>query len=270
MTDLLETVSKELERTRGVTSQVARHLGANYEIAEDEIGPFLVQTLPMLEEDEVDLVLSPLFTPKLVDQAVFAAHLGRLSVPSDEQARLVARVVARPTTASLVTSDGQVHAIPLGEVTIERYVYRLRMEGTISEPVFVLIQRFPPADQPMLQAIARRAIWESGMRTGILGAYLAARAGLEAGSPDEDRSLLDLVERYKPADIGDLVAKIPQWQEGLRGDLGAASGGKPFFSQHIEGSHGGDRDRRSAGDALVEAKRRDLAFLGRLERLLAG
>jgi len=271
MPDLLETLCQELERPREVTPQVARHLGANYEIALDEIGPFLVETLPTLEDDEVDLILSPLFTPKLDDQTVFAAQLGRLSVPPEEQARLVARAVARPTTARLVAPDGQVHAVPLGEVVVERYVYRLRLQGTIPEHVFGLIERSGPRDQPLLQAIARRAIWESGTRSGILTAYLGARAGLGAGSPDEDRSLLDLVERYKPADIGDLVLKIPQWQEALRGDLSAASGGKPFFSQHIEGSHGGDRDHRddrSVGDSLVETWRRDLEFLGRLEQLL--
>jgi hypothetical protein len=270
MADLVEALARELERPREVSAQVARHLGASYGIADDEIGGFLVETLPALEEDEVDLILSPLFTPKLDDQAVFAGRLGRESVGADEQARLVAAAIARPTDATLLTGDDQAHRVRLGEVTVERYVYRLRLEGTISEPVFGLIRRFPSDDRPKLQAVARRAVWESDGRSGILEACLTALAGSGEENADEIPALLDLVERYKPADVGDLVAKLPRWQEGLRGDLGAAEGGKPFFSQQIEQSHGGEHDRRASADTLLEAKRRELAFLGRLERLLTG
>ena len=95
-----------------------------------------------------------------------------------------------------------------------------------------------------------------------------ATAGIEACGAAEVRSLLDLVERYKPIDIADLVAKISRWQEGLRSDLSLASGRKPFFSEGIEHSHGGEHDHRSPEGALIEAKRRELSFLERLELLL--
>lgn len=267
---LLETLAQELERPRKISAQVARHLLGTYGINDDEIGPFLVKTLPGLEVDEIDLILSPLFTPKLADQAVFAGQLGRLSIPPDEQALLVAQAVARPTDANLVGLDEETYRIRLGEVTVERYVYRLRLEATIPESIFELIQRFPSGDHAMLQAVARRATWEADGRSGILGAYLTAIAGLEAQDPGEASALLDLVERYKPVDIGELVAKIPQWRDGLRSDLGAASGGKPFFSDRIEQSHGGERDHRLPEDALMEAKRHELDFLRRLELLLVG
>jgi hypothetical protein len=94
--------------------------------------------------------------------------------------------------------------------------------------------------------------------------------GLEDANANETRGLLDLVERYKPADIGELVAKIPRWREALRGDLGLASGGRPFFNERIEQSHGGEYDRRSPEDAMIEAKKNDLALLDRLERVLVG
>jgi hypothetical protein len=268
--DLLETLVRELESPRAVSAQVARHLAANYSIADDEIGQFLVETLPTLEEDEIDLILSPLFTPKLADQAVFALELGRGSVPADEQTLLVARALARPTDGQLVTGDERTHRIRLAEVTIERYVYRLRLEGTIPAPIFDLIQGFPSADRAMLQAVGRRAIWEKEGRYGILERYLTATAGLDAWGPDAAESLLDLLERYKPANIVDLVAAIPRWREGLRGDLGAASAGRPFFSERIERSHGGERDHRSPENTLIEAKREELAFLARLEPLLVG
>jgi hypothetical protein len=266
--ELLETLAQELERPREVSPQVARHLLANYDVMDDQVGPFLVETLSTLEEDEIDLILSPLFTPKLDDQSVFAGKLGQVSVSSDEQARLVAEAIARPVNARLVSMDNLTHRVRLAEVTVERYVYRLRLEGTIPESILELIGRFPSDDHALLHAVARRAIWESDERSGILGGYLAAAERGGALSADEFRSLLDLVERYKPTGIADLVAKTPRWQEGLRSDLNTAAGGKPFFSDQIHQSHGGDRDRRSPEGSLMESKRHDLAFLERLGSLL--
>jgi hypothetical protein len=267
---LLETLARELERPREVTAQVARHLAGNYGTTDDEIGAFLVERLPILEADEVDLILSPLFTPKLDDQAIFADLLGSGSVPGEAQMRLVAEAVARPTNARLVTADDQTHRVQLEEVTVERYVYRLRLEGAIPEPTFGRVRRFPSPDRAMLMAVARRAIWESDGRGSILDAYLEKAEGREDWGAEDARALLDLVERYKPADIDDFVGKIPHWRDALEGDLRLASGGKPFFSQGIEHSHGGPRDQRSSEDALIEAKRREVGFLERLEPLLAG
>ena len=270
MSYLLEPLARELERPRKISAQIARHLLANYSIADDEVGSFLVEMLPTLEVDEIDLILSPLFTPKLADQAVFAGLLGQRSIPSDEQARLIVETVARPTDARLVGFDDQTYRVRLGEVTVERYVYRLRLEATIPGPIFELIEQAPSDDRAILQAVARRATWEGDDRSGMLGGYLTATAGLGAWGTAEAAALLDLVDRYKPTDITDLVAKIPKWQGGLRGDLGAAFGGKPFFSVGIELSHGGERDHRSPEGALIEAKRHDLDFLERLELLLVG
>lgn len=268
MGDLLETLAQELERPRDVTMQVVRHLAANYGITDDEVGAFLDGTLPTLEEDEVDLVLSPLFTPRIDDQAVFASRLGQDSLSSEERNDLVARAVSRPTNASFVTSDGETHAYRLGEVTVERYVHRLRLEGTIPDPIFELIQRFPAPHRAMLQAVARASIWDSDERYSILETYLKATTSLDTVNADDDRFLLDIVERYKPTDIADLVAKIPGWREELRGDLEA--GGRPFFSEGVQREHGGQHDQRAAGGTLIEGKRHDLDFLGRLEPLLVG
>jgi hypothetical protein len=269
MENLVETLARELERPRDVTAQVVRHLGGNKGIKDDEIGAVLADTLPTLEDDEVDLILSPMFTPKLDDQAVVAARLGAESIPADEQNRLIAEIVSRPTDAAFVTSDGETHAHRLGAVTVERYVLRLRLEGTIPASTFDLIQQFGESERGLLQAIARRAIWENG-RANILEGYLSATLGPDDDIANDTRELLDIVERYKPADIGDLVSKIPRWREDLRGDLGIASGGRPFFSERIAQSHGGANDHRAAEAGMIEGKKKDLAFLERLERVLLG
>ena len=97
------------------------------------IGAFLVEELPKLEDYEIDLILSPVFTPKLADQAVFADVLGPDSVPQGQWPALIQELMARPTRAQLITVEGRSHQVSLREVTLERYVHRLRLEGSISE-----------------------------------------------------------------------------------------------------------------------------------------
>src|SRR5215831_9214047 len=115
-----------------------------------------------LEDYEIDLILSPVFTPKIADEAIFAELLGASTVPREQWTGLVRELEERPTRAQLVTPDGQPHSVTLREVTIERYVHRLHLEASISESVFTLLGRIPAAeDRPLLRAIARRPVWEN-------------------------------------------------------------------------------------------------------------
>src|SRR5262249_8721082 len=153
--------------------QVVNHLIGAYGIEREAIGAFLTDELPKLEDYEIDLILSPVFTPKLMDQAVFAELLGKESLSKEQWPALIQQLIDRPTLAQLITSDDQAHLVPLREVTLERYVHRLRLDGRISEPVFRLIEQAPASEQSLLKAVARRAIWDNVNRRLILEHYLA-------------------------------------------------------------------------------------------------
>ena len=127
----VDAAAAELERPRELSPRVLNYIGGNYNVEHDAIGTFLVEELPKLEDYELDLILSPVFTPKLSDQAAFASILGRERVGREEWPALIQQLIERPTHAQLVTLDGVGHPVTLREVTIERYVHRLRLEATI-------------------------------------------------------------------------------------------------------------------------------------------
>jgi hypothetical protein len=247
---------------------VIRHIQGTYEVERDAVGTFLVERLGGLEDDEVDLILSPLFTPRLADQAVFAELLGREPLPREAWPEMVRRLAERPARARL-QFDGGTYAVPLREVVIERFVYRLRLDGAISKTLWTLIDDAPrPADRPLLYAIARRAVWETGERHDIIEKFL--RVTVENGSYRlaDAIELLNLVESYKPASVNDLVDRLPKWQQTLQHTIDNASGPRPFFNHHAEHAHGGDRDQRGPDSFRVAAKQDELAFLRRLEATL--
>jgi len=267
---LIETLAAQLERPRDLTVQVANYLNNNYDVVdEDHIGPFLAERLPALEDYEHDLILSPLFTPKLADQAIFAEQLGRESVPREQWPTLIQQLVSRPTRGHFVTSDGKTHEIALREVTVERYVHRLRLEGAIPETLYGLVQRIPPAaNGSILKAIARRAIWEGGARRDILARYLSSAQSRGGYQQADAIHLLDLAESYKPASVAALLEMIPAWQRGLQHELDTSSNPKPFFTAQTQGEHGGDRDQRRPDERRLEEKQNQLETLGRLQQML--
>lgn len=267
--DLLESLATELERPRPVTTQVVNHVVGTYGLTRDELGAFFTSQLPQLEDYEIDLILSPLFTPGLPDQSVFAKLLGRESVPATRWPALIQQLVTRPTRAQLITEDGPTHSVPLRDVTIERYVHRLRLDATIPEPLFNLIGNLPPAaDRPLLQAIARRAIWDAELRREILVSYLETAVAAGSYRLDDAVELLKLVEIYQPADAADLLARIPHWQQVLRQEINAAAGAKPFFNERVQELHGGGRDQRRQDNRRITAKENERALLERLQQVL--
>ena len=269
MSQLIETIAADLERPRELSVRVMNYISGHYGIDDDAIGAFLAREMPKLEDDEIDLILSPVFTPKLSDQAVFADLLGTECVPRDEWPALVQQLAARPTRARLVTADGLQHSVGLREVTIERYVYRLRLDATISESLLNLLDRIPSrSGGPMLKAIARQAIWDSESARDIFVLYLTASVDRGSYTLDDTITLLHLVEARKPANLADLLARIPAWQETLRQQIEVASGPKPFFNEDVRLLHGGGRDQRAQDDTRMTAKEIELRFLLQLQRLL--
>jgi hypothetical protein len=266
---LIESLAAELERPRELPRQVGKHLGATYGTGRDEVAGFLVNELPRLEDYEIDLILSPVFTPTLADQAVFAELLGMESVPADSFPELIAQLAARPTVAHLVSEAAVTCPVTLREVSIERYVKRLRLEGTMPEALFKLINHLPPAaDRPLLKAIARRAVWEPAARGDILFRYLISALGGDAYRLEDVIGLLKLAESYEPADVAALLGHLPHWRQVLQQEMNVLANPKPFFTPRIEELHGGGRDQRTTDDLKINAKKDELAFLDRIERAL--
>jgi hypothetical protein len=198
--------------------------------------------------------------------------LGAQSVPRTEFSQIVHDLVGRPTRASLLTPDGQTHRVPLRQVTIERYVHRLRLEGGIPQALLARLDRVSsasPADQAMLYAVARRPAWESEGPRQILARYLEMAPERGGDVLADALDLLNLIESRKPRDLADLLGRMPGWQQALRDQIESGPGQKPFFMEEIRMMHGGGRDQRRGADVTLSAKERDLQFLTRLEKILA-
>ena len=92
----VDAVAAELERPRPLLKQVVDHLASHYSVSRNELGVFFTDQLGALEDYEVDLLFSPLFTPTLAEQAVFSDLLDRQTLPGCEWPGLVRRPLPGP------------------------------------------------------------------------------------------------------------------------------------------------------------------------------
>jgi len=211
---LVETLANELERPRELSPRVVNYISGTFGIDHDAIGAFLVEQLNQLEDYEIDLVLSPVFTPKLSDQAVFAELLGGKSVSRDEFPSLIEQIAGRPTYAQLITPDGNTHRVKLTGVSIERYIHRLRLEGSIPIAILDLLDNVSSsnvADRPLLKAVARRLVWSTPGSQEILTRCLTNAPHRGGYALADVIDLLDFMEARKPADLADLLARMLGW-----------------------------------------------------------
>lgn len=265
MTALLDLLAAGLERPRPLSEQVYKQLSAQHGIGRDEAARFLEEELPKLEDFEVDLALSAVFTPTLADQAPVAGYLVDQRVPEAEWPGLIRHLVERPCRAALGLDGDVLVSVPLREVLVERYVRRLRLDGTVDPEVLGIIRSLAPErERAMLLAVARRAVWESPGRLAILQRHLARFAGEDRPLAGEAAELLRLVETYQPADAAQLLGWLPSWREAIRKQIEDADQPSPFFNERVQELHGLGRDQRGAA---VEIQRRKRAELELLERL---
>lgn len=269
MQALLDLLARELERPRILPKQVLAIVSGTYGVARDGVGEFFDRQTPQLDDAEIDLLLSPVYTPKLADQAPFAALLARESVAPQAWPDLVAALEKRPTLGRVATENGSEHAIVLRPVTIERFVHRLRLEGSLSEPVAKLIlSRVGEPDRPWVLAVGRRAVWDTDARVEILARYLVSVDPAGPHFASDLTALLHLMETSLPESVEDLQKRLPSWEETLRTQLASAASPKPFFNLRVEELHGGGRDQRRGSAAAAAQHQAELEFLRRLKNAL--
>ncbi len=268
--ELTDRLAEELERPRPLPAQVVRHLTTTYDLDPEAIGTFLAERLDGLEDYEIDLLLSPMFTPALSDQARFAPLLGAQALSPNDLDALMAALASRPTIAHLVTDDGTIHPAKLRSVTIDRYVRRLRLDGSIPDAMHRrLVAVAPAGDHGLALAVARRATWNHPGRQALLGRYLERVQASGAWSATDLLTLLRLTETYEPAGLEDFLARLPGWIEAVRRDVTSASSPKPFFNERVEDLHGGGRDQRRLNDKQTAETQATLESMQQLRPILS-
>lgn len=269
MTDLQDAIHADLASPRTLPTQVAVHLGSHHEVEADHIVAFFKNDFPDLEDYQVDLILSPAFTPGLQEQSRYSRFVENAPLTDSDVDALILGLARRPTRSHFVVSSGGEFEVQLREVTLDRYVRRLHLNQPVEQPVAACIRHWVPAeDRSRLHAIARRPVWRPAPRATMLLDALSKSLLAESYRVADFELLLRLVEQYLPAHGPELSELIPELVRGVETELVQRSVPKPFFSERIREMHGGSRDQRAVVHDLRTDKRAMLDGLSRLAALL--
>ncbi len=259
LTPLIDLLAGDLAAERPLSAAVIAHIAAEYNFPADELDRFFTVRLPTLEEYEVEISLSRLFTPDSDLMARAFTLIPERGLTAEEEQAVVERLTERHIVAPL-RSGSERYPMEVAPVLLERYVRLLTLTAPLAPEVARLIDRYVAEEErPAARHWCRLSQWQGEERTALLCAWLTA-AG-ERGSLQLDRLiyLTGVVKSYRPHDLDDLDRQLTNLADALD-NLDPT----PFFSEELKESHA---EKQQASDHAA-ARRAEIAREQALTRAL--
>jgi hypothetical protein len=253
---VLELCREALKAPRPLTPQVLQYLLSSHEVAEGEVVSWIEREMPKLESFELELLLSPLFTPDLPTRLGFEALLGEGHLRGEDVGRLVALLAAERLPMTIVHESVRIES-PLPDVITDRFVRLLHLDSPLPEEA---VGPFGPL-APEVRSLLRDRSWQRPRTRKLIPVLL--RAARRAGDDftESVRFLTDFVRSHRPASAEDCRAFLENVAAAYEEDLERhQSGGRSFFSQELKASHAG----KWSLDADVVAEHRRLSAMARV------
>ncbi|MBY0451166.1 MAG: hypothetical protein K2X01_11135 [Cyanobacteria bacterium] len=226
---LLELLKQDLSAPRELSAQVMHVIVDQFGFAEESLAAFFAEKASTLEDFELDLIFSPLFTPSTADreryvrvlgpdclQATDLHHLSEALVSLGEEGNLQAQL-------ALSLSAGPVFSMPLKDVMIDRYLHRLALDKTLPAEVFAVIADPATAlqepDKAALNVLGRETVWQTRERYTLLIAMIQVSLARNTFSIDRLRYLTDFMRTYRPASAFDLPKQLESLIRSCESDL---------------------------------------------------
>ena len=250
LTPLIDLLADDLADERPLTAAVIAHIAAEYNFPADELARFFTTRLPSLEEFEVEISLSRLFTPDNDLRARAFALTPDRGLTAEEEQEVVRRLGERHIVAPL-RSGSEDYPMAVAPVLLERYVRLLDLRAPLDPEVARLIdEAVPEADRPAARHWCRLPQWQGEARARLLAAWLAAAGERSSFRLDRLIYLTGVVKSYRPHDLDDLDRQLTNLANALDNlDL------TPFYSDELKESHA---EQHQASDHTA-ARRAEIA-----------
>lgn len=230
---LLELLRKELTRTRFLLQQDAMHIANRFGV-QDPLDGLCQDRLGELEEYEVEILISPLFTPNLEQREIYEAVLGDNGSDQDEMKEIMNALVAE-STACPVECGNSVRQLVVPEVVISRYLRLLHIDAPIPQKIADLLRKLTDPEshrrfRNRAFSLARMPTWGGGKRRELLESYLALMEKRRSFNIHKLCFLTEHVRNLRPAKESKLVRSLSELVESYE-----MQDSQPVFSDQLEG-----------------------------------
>lgn len=272
--ELLQTICSELSAERTLTAQVLNWLSGHHDVTPDALGDYFKRVretttveIDGVEDYEIDVAFSPLFTPRLRDRARYAKLLDRVTVKHDEMETLVESIMDKNLEARFRHHD-ETFSMPLHEVLIRRYVRLLNLITPLSQNVKRVIEETVPENaQDIAKALARDPVWLPERRQEFLIAFLKVFNEKKNFSVDKLDYLTDFVRTYRPVAILDMEQMLANLIEACNEDIHKIEGGHYlYYHDLIERHYMGSDNEQQLSENLLQSKERHITMALELQK----
>jgi hypothetical protein len=251
-----------LTAPRVVSPQVLAHLLAQYEVPAGEVSAWLRSDLGKLESYELDLVLSPLFTPDLSTRLRFERILGAGHLEELEVGALLGTLEGLALRMTLVIDADRVEA-ELPTVVLERFVRLMHLDSPLPEAVLADLDRLDLEARLCL----RDKIWHLERNRSMLPNLLAAAKRTGEDFTETIHFVTDFLRTYRPATCGECVTGLEHLAQAYRDELDRyQSGSRSFFNPELQAAY---RGKWPTDEAAVAGHKRLLATAEALRRAMS-
>lgn len=231
---LLKKLAEDLSRERVISPQVLEYISGHYHVGEADLADFFANRIPELEEYELDLIFSPLFTPTFEDKAGYAPILEAEALDAQEIRQTVQMLVEKPVYGHFLTPRRENIPMVLKDVMIERFVGRLSLDKPIHPDVYAAIEAAVPENsRPQVVTLARNSVWQDLWRQEMFKAFLTVFHKRHNFALEKVSYLTDFVRTYRPSGLEDLERQLESLIQSCRKDLESVQG-RSFHDPHLK------------------------------------
>lgn len=225
--DLYARLHKELSRPRHLTAKTAGALAIRLEIA-DPLEGLATQRLESMEEWEVEVLISPLFTPGPQERLACEPALSPDGEPVAGLTEIVRRLVEEKVSCPVLFGEERATLrIPL--VVLERYVRLLHADGSVPDVARERLGAMEEGLRHRLGCLLRLPVWRRADNQNLLAVCLPALVAGGEADPELFDFLGDFLRTYRPASVPVLLRGL----ENLVEAYGEDSPNRPVFDAHL-------------------------------------
>ena len=259
---VLDRLVETLTQPRPLTPQVSQYLLAHHEVLAGEIAEWMRKSIGSLESYELELLLSPLFTPDLDAHVQLEEALGKGVLAASEVEDIVGELAAKDLQVALLLDDDTVSA-SVPEEIIERYVRLLHLAAPLP------VDSFPRAAQlrPEVRWYLRDPTWQRRQSRELLPTLLGAAERVGSDFEDYIRFLTEFVRSHRPSNQQDCAQYLASLAQAHEDDLRKhETGARSFFNDELKATYAGTRQ---VSEDVVLSHRRAISMARALQTMLS-
>ncbi|MEG3638900.1 hypothetical protein [Magnetococcus sp. PR-3] len=252
MEQLKATITQQLQEQRLLGLKMAGHLVAQFNV-EHPLDALDHETLAQLEEFELELLLSPLYTPDKEHCFACEPFFPEAGFTDAEQEELVKALLAQGIQG-VGSFEDRTGPIDLPEIVLERYVTLLGAGRAIPEKLLTIINRVAQDDALFhARMLGRDRVWERPEALDLVCLCLEKSAEKDSFSSDKMAFLTNFIRTNRPRTLEVLLQQIINMVESYR----LSEDGGSFDG--VSKKHGSSGIRSQFTGAAVKARRLSMA-----------